>query len=201
MSETDKPTIVEAGEPVSIEEAFAAPELCVWQQYLTRLFGQVEWKQYSTYSIKTDPDQDDKATEIKLCSFARPHMRAFHCSWWCFFIAFFIWFAIAPLLSEIRDDIGITKQDVWTSSIVGVGGTILMRFIMGPMCDKYGARFLLILSFASIPTACTGCMYWIREQRHRTRGLASVHWCCWFYLCSLPVLVEPYVFERSRWNS
>jgi NNP family nitrate/nitrite transporter-like MFS transporter len=176
MSETDKPTIVEAGEPV-------------------------EWKQYSTYSIKTDPDQDDKATEIKLCSFARPHMRAFHCSWWCFFIAFFIWFAIAPLLSEIRDDIGITKQDVWTSSIVGVGGTILMRFIMGPMCDKYGARFLLILSFASIPTACTGCMYWIREQRHRTRGLASVHWCCWFYLCSLPVLVEPYVYERSRWNS
>jgi hypothetical protein len=76
MSETDKPTIVEAGEPVSIEEAFAAPELCVWQQYLTRLFGQIEWKQYSTYSIKTDPDQDDKATEIKLCSFARPHMRA-----------------------------------------------------------------------------------------------------------------------------
>ena len=44
-------------------------------------------------------------------------------------IAFFVWFAVAPLLSEIRDDIGITKQDVWTSNIVGVGGTIMMRFI------------------------------------------------------------------------
>eukprot|EP00977_Amphora_coffeiformis_P028208 scaffold34913_cov172-Amphora_coffeaeformis.AAC.4 len=88
-----------------------------------------EWKKYSEYSVVVDPDQDDKATEIKLCSFARPHMRAFHCSWWAFFIAFFIWFAVAPLLSEIRDDIGITKQDVWTSNIIGVGGTILMRFV------------------------------------------------------------------------
>lgn len=43
---------------------------------------QSEWKMYSEYHINVDPDQDDKATEIKLCSFARPHMRAFHCSWW-----------------------------------------------------------------------------------------------------------------------
>ena len=44
-------------------------------------------------------------------------------------MAFFVWFAVAPLLSEIRDDIGITKEDVWTSNIVGVGGTIFMRFV------------------------------------------------------------------------
>uniref|UniRef100_A0A7S3LCV2 Nitrate/nitrite transporter n=1 Tax=Amphora coffeiformis TaxID=265554 RepID=A0A7S3LCV2_9STRA len=118
----------------------------------------VEWKKYSEYHVVVDPDQDDKASEIKLCSFARPHMRAFHCSWWGFFIAFFIWFAVAPLLSEIRDDIGITKKDVWTSNIVGVGGTIFMRFILGPMCDKYGARILfsVVLCVASIPTACIG---------------------------------------------
>jgi len=105
-----------------------------------------------------DPDQDDKATEIKLCNFSRPHMRAFHCSWWSFFIAFFIWFAIAPLLSEIKDTLGLTKQEVWTSSIVGVGGTIFMRFALGPACDKYGARvlFTIVLCFASIPTALTG---------------------------------------------
>jgi NNP family nitrate/nitrite transporter-like MFS transporter len=120
--------------------------------------SQEDWRKYSEYSIDTDPEQDDKATEIKLCSFARPHMRAFHCSWWGFFIAFFIWFAIAPLLSEIRDTLGITKEDIWTSSIVGVGGTIITRFILGPMCDKYGARilFTLVLCAASIPTACTG---------------------------------------------
>jgi len=98
---------------------------------------QTEWKKYSEYHISTDPDQDDKASEIKLCSFARPHMRAFHCSWWGFFVAFFIWFAIAPLLSEIRDDLGLTKQDVWTANIIGVGSTIAMRFLMGPLCDKF----------------------------------------------------------------
>mmetsp|Transcript_15150 Transcript_15150/g.31303 ORF Transcript_15150/g.31303 Transcript_15150/m.31303 type:complete len:482 (-) Transcript_15150:297-1742(-) len=117
-----------------------------------------EWKKYSEYFIEVDPDQDDKAKTIKLCSFARPHMRAFHCSWWGFFIAFFIWFAIAPLLSEIKADLELTKQEVWTSSIVGVGGTILMRFILGPACDKWGARIpmAVVLCAASIPTACTG---------------------------------------------
>lgn len=117
-----------------------------------------EWKKYSQYYIDIDPDQDDKATTVKLCSIARPHMRAFHCSWMGFFIAFFIWFAIAPLLSEIKEDLGLTKQEIWTSSIVGVAGTILMRFILGPACDKFGARIPMaaVLCFASIPTACTG---------------------------------------------
>ena len=57
-------------------------------------------------------------------------MRAFHSSWWSFFIAFFIWFAIGPLLSEIRGDLGITKKEIWTSSIAGVGSTIVVRFIV-----------------------------------------------------------------------
>jgi NNP family nitrate/nitrite transporter-like MFS transporter len=119
---------------------------------------QAEWKKYEEYALNTDPDQDDKATEIKLCNFSRPHMRAFHFSWLGFFIAFFIWFAIAPLLSEIRDTLGLTKKEVWTSSIVGVGGTIFMRFLLGPFCDKVGPRVLMtgVLCFASIPTACTG---------------------------------------------
>lgn len=105
-----------------------------------------------------DPNQDDKAKEILTCTFARPHMRAFHCSWWSFFVAFFIWFSISPLLSEIREDLGLTKQEIWNSSIAGVGGTILMRFILGPLCDVYGARilFAVVLCVAAIPTACTG---------------------------------------------
>jgi len=117
-----------------------------------------EWKKYKQYCIEVDPDQDDKAKTIKLCSFARPHMRAFHMSWWGFFIAFFIWFAIAPLLSEIQEDLGLTKQEIWTSSIVGVAGTIFMRFALGPACDKFGARIPMaaVLCFAAIPTACTG---------------------------------------------
>jgi NNP family nitrate/nitrite transporter-like MFS transporter len=105
-----------------------------------------------------DPAQDDKATEIKLLSFARPHMRAFHCSWMGFFTAFFIWFAIAPLMPEIKTTLGLTKQQIWTSNICSVAGTVFMRFINGPMCDKYGARVLMgvLLMACSIPCACTG---------------------------------------------
>jgi NNP family nitrate/nitrite transporter-like MFS transporter len=79
-------------------------------------------------------------------------------SWWGFFIAFFIWFAIAPLLGEIKSDLGLTKQEIWTSSIVGVAGTIAIRLVLGPVCDKFGARIpmAVVLCFASIPTACTG---------------------------------------------
>lgn len=117
-----------------------------------------EPKKYKEYVLNVDPNQDDKATEIKLCNFSRPHMRAFHCAWWAFFIAFFIWFSIAPLLPEIRDTLGLDKEQLWTSSIVSVAGTILMRFILGPLCDKFGARitFAIVLCSASIPTACTG---------------------------------------------
>jgi MFS transporter, NNP family, nitrate/nitrite transporter len=85
-------------------------------------------------------------------------MRAFHCSWFAFFCAFFIWFAVSPLLGEIRTDLNLTKQQVWTSSIIAVGGTIFMRFLLGPACDKWGGRIPMaaILCLASIPTACVG---------------------------------------------
>jgi len=120
--------------------------------------GAAEVKKYQTYSLNVDPNQDDKATEVRLLNFKRPHMRAFHCSWFCFFIAFFIWFAIAPLLSEVKITLGLTKQEIWTSNICSVFGTIFLRFINGPLCDKYGARIpmSMILCFASIPCALTG---------------------------------------------
>jgi MFS transporter, NNP family, nitrate/nitrite transporter len=119
---------------------------------------QPKWKKYRVYGINIDKEQNDTGTEINLCSFTRPHMRAFHCCWWAFFIAFIIWFAVTPLLSEIQMDLGLTKKEIWTSSIAGVGGTIIVRILLGPLCDKYGPRllFLLVLCAASIPTACTG---------------------------------------------
>jgi len=120
--------------------------------------GDAEYRKYSTYYVNVDPAQDDKATEIKLLQFKRPHMRAFHCSWMGFFTAFFIWFAIAPLLPEIKNTLKLTKQEIWTSNICSVAGTVFMRFINGPMCDKYGARILMgvLLMLCSIPCACTG---------------------------------------------
>lgn len=135
-------------------------------------------------NINTDPETC-KATEIKILSAARPHMRGFHSSWISFFLAFFCWFAIAPLLSTLRlpeeeGGLGISKQDIWTSSIVSVCGTIVMRIVLGPMCDKvsevssfsvsattklkiiinfqYGPRITMaiVLLAGAIPTGLTG---------------------------------------------
>lgn len=117
-----------------------------------------EYKKYSAYFVKVDPNQEDRATEIKLCSFARPHMRSFHWNWFGFFMAFFIWFSIAALLTEIKTTLKLTKDQIWTSNVVSVAGTVLVRVILGPLCDKYGPRwpYMITLICASIPVACTG---------------------------------------------
>jgi len=129
-------------------------------------------KKYKTYGINVDENQDDRATEIKLCSFSRPHMRAFHCSWFCFNLAFLIWFAIAPLLPEVRTSLDISKKEIWTTNICSVAGTSIMRFILGPLCDKYGARILMgvVLMAASIPTAMIGLV-------QGTTSLSIVRFC------------------------
>ena len=36
------------------------------------LILQENWKKYDTFFVNVDPDQDYKATEIKLCNFSRP---------------------------------------------------------------------------------------------------------------------------------
>ena len=113
-----------------------------------------------TYACRVDPLQDDRSIELtnKINTFERPHMRAFHCAWFCYFMAFCIWFSVSPLLSEIQDDLNLSKHQIWSSSIAGVGSTIFMRFVNGPLCDKYGPRIVMsiILGSASIPTCCIG---------------------------------------------
>jgi len=65
-----------------------------------------------SYDVPVDPKQQDKATTLKLNSFKRPHMRAFHFAWFGFFMAFVSWFAFAPLMKEIKGDLGMTKNEV-----------------------------------------------------------------------------------------
>jgi len=90
-------------------------------------------------------------------NFSRPHMRAFHFSWMSFFMAFCIWFAISPLLGEIRTTLGLSRQEMWASSIASGSGTIFM-VVLGPICDKYGSRIPMgvVLCCGAIATACTG---------------------------------------------
>ena len=45
-----------------------------------------------------------KATRIRLADFSSVPMRAFHMSWFAFFICFFGWFGLAPLMPVIRQE-------------------------------------------------------------------------------------------------
>ena len=85
-------------------------------------------------------------------------MRAFHFAWFGFFMAFVSWFAFAPLMKEIKGDLGMTKLEVYNANISSVASTILSRFVVGPLCDTFGARISssVLLLMGCIPTAFGG---------------------------------------------
>jgi NNP family nitrate/nitrite transporter-like MFS transporter len=90
-----------------------------------------------------------KATRINLFSISSPQMRAFHLTWMAFFICFFAWFAAAPLMPLIKNALGLTKDQIENINIAAVSVTVLVRIIIGPLCDRFGPRraytWLLIL--------------------------------------------------------
>lgn len=94
-----------------------------------------------------------KATSIDLFSFKTPAMRAFHLSWLAFFVCFFAWFACAPLMPVIKGEFGLTKDQIANINIAAVAITIVVRLIVGPMCDRYGPRktYTTLLLLGSIP--------------------------------------------------
>ncbi len=95
----------------------------------------------------------EKATRIDLFSLRTPQMRAFHLTWIAFFVCFFAWFATAPLMPIIKGDLNLTNDQVYSIGIAGVFATVLARFAIGPLCDRFGPRltYTLLLTFGAIP--------------------------------------------------
>jgi MFS transporter, NNP family, nitrate/nitrite transporter len=101
---------------------------------------------------------DSKATRISLLSLATPQMRAFHMSWIAFFLCFFAWFGIAPLMSIVRDEMQLTKEQIGWCVIGSVAITIVARLLVGWMCDRFGPRltYTWLLLLGSIPVMGIG---------------------------------------------
>jgi NNP family nitrate/nitrite transporter-like MFS transporter len=80
-------------------------------------------------------------------------MRVFHLAWMAFFVCFFAWFAVAPLMPIIRSDLGLSKDQIANINIAAVAVTILVRLIIGPLCDRYGPRrtYTWLLALGAIP--------------------------------------------------
>ena len=94
-----------------------------------------------------------KATRIDLFSFSTPQMRAFHVTWLAFFVCFFAWFAAAPLMPLIKNEFGLSKDQIANINIASVAVTVLIRLLIGPLCDRFGPRrtYTWLLFLGAIP--------------------------------------------------
>ena len=103
-------------------------------------------------------ESDGRATRLRLADFSSPPMRAFHMSWLAFFASFVAWFAVAPLMPVIREDLALSKQQVADSVIASVAITIFVRLIVGRLLDRYGPRrvYSALLVLGAIPVMAIG---------------------------------------------
>ena len=101
---------------------------------------------------------DGRATRIQLFSLSTIPMRTFHLAWMGFFVCFFAWFAVAPLMPVIRTDLHLTKDEIANINIAAVGVTIFVRLLIGPLCDRFGARltYTWLLALGAIPVFAIG---------------------------------------------
>lgn len=104
------------------------------------------------------------ATKIVLTDVRSAPMRAFHFSWIAFFLCFFAWFGIAPLMPIVRQEFALTPDQVGWSIIGSVAITIFARLAIGRLCDHYGPRltysWLLILGSLPVMGIALAADFW-----------------------------------------
>lgn len=100
----------------------------------------------------------NKATRISLFDFKSPQMRAFHMAWFAFFLCFFAWFGIAPLMKVVREEMALTKEQIGWCIIGSVSITVIARLFIGWLCDRIGPRYAYtgLLILGSIPVMGIG---------------------------------------------
>ncbi|HJN43891.1 MAG: MFS transporter [Acidobacteria bacterium] len=99
-----------------------------------------------------------KATRIQLLNTSTPQMRAFHMSWFAFFLCFLAWFGIAPLTKIVRDEMALTQSQVGWLVIGSVSITVVARLVVGWLCDRIGPRlaYTWLLVLGSLPVMGIG---------------------------------------------
>ncbi|TXK48760.1 MFS transporter [Pontibacter qinzhouensis] len=85
-------------------------------------------------------------------------MRTFHLSWLAFFLCFFGWFGIAPLMAVVREELDLTKDQIGNIIISSVAITIVARLVIGWLCDKIGPRisYTALLILGAFPVMLIG---------------------------------------------
>jgi len=88
-------------------------------------------------------------------------MRTFHLTWMAFFLCFFGWFGLAPLMTVVKTDLGLTKGQIGNIIIASVAATVIARIAVGKLCDTWGPRktYTALLGICSIPVMTVGLVH------------------------------------------
>ena len=99
-----------------------------------------------------------KATCIDLFNYRKPAMRIFHTTWFAFFLCFFGWFGMAPLMAVVREELALTQAQIGNTIIASVAITIVARLVIGWVCDRFGPRitYTWLLLFGALPVMGIG---------------------------------------------
>jgi len=99
-----------------------------------------------------------RARRLSLFDTRSAPMRAFHLSWLAFFLTFFGWFGLAPLMAVVREDLHLTKAQIGNLIIASVAVTTLSRIAVGWVLDRLGPRrtYALLLFFGAWPVMLVG---------------------------------------------
>ncbi|MGY3213043.1 NarK family nitrate/nitrite MFS transporter [Mucilaginibacter sp. HD30] len=100
----------------------------------------------------------NQLSKIRIFSLSGVQMRTFHITWLMFFVCFFGWFGLAPLMPTIRAELGLTKAQVGNIIIASVTATIIARLLIGKLCDTWGPRktAVRLLLVGAIPVFLVG---------------------------------------------
>jgi len=105
-------------------------------------------------------DGKHRATSLwaNFFNFGMPQIRTFHMSWFAFFLCFFAWFGIAPLMAVVREELALTKSQIGSCIIASVAITVVARLFVGWLCDRVGPRiaYTWLLILGSIPVMGIG---------------------------------------------
>ncbi|MEX2964102.1 NarK family nitrate/nitrite MFS transporter [Microbulbifer sp. TYP-18] len=97
-----------------------------------------------------------QSSSFDLFDWSDPKIKTLHCTWFAFFLTFFVWFSHAPLLVFIRDAFDLSSQQVKALLILNVALTIPARIVIGMLVDKLGPRLVYSGLLVTSAVICLG---------------------------------------------